>query len=133
MESVQGIGGVFFAATKDRDAVVAWYRDVLGVPMESWGGHAFRWSEQHAAADASSTFAVFAPDTSYFGDGGAGFMINFRVRDLDAMLAQARAAGAEVLENIEESDFGRFGWVVDPEGRRVELWEAPAGGEPDGD
>lgn len=131
MERVQGIGGVFFSASNDREALLAWYRDVLGVPIASWGGHAFKWSGQHGAEDATTTFSVFAPDTTYFQPGGARFMINFRVKDLDAMLAQARAAGARVVDAVEESEFGRFGWVVDPEGHKVELWEPPAGGEPD--
>ncbi|MCO4772150.1 MAG: VOC family protein [Deltaproteobacteria bacterium] len=132
METVQGIGGVFFAARGDKEALLAWYRDVLGVPIASWGGHAFPWAEQAAAADATTTFSVFGADSTYFAPGTATFMINFRVEDLDAMLAQARAAGANVVDRIEDSDFGRFGWVIDPEGNKVELWQPPAGGEPAG-
>jgi len=129
MQRVQGIGGVFFAG-KNQEATTAWYRDVLGVPMESWGGHAFRWRDQHASEDASTTFSVFAPDTTYFAPGTAPFMINFRVADLDAMLAQIRAAGGWVDDKLEESEYGRFGWTRDPDGNKVELWEPPAGGDP---
>ena len=131
METVQGIGGVFFKG-RDKEAVIAWYRDVLGVPMASWGGTAFRWAEQHAAEDASTTFSVFDGDSGYFAPSEAPFMINFRVRDLDAMLAQARAAGGWVDDKVEESEYGRFGWVLDPDGNKVELWQPPEGGEPPG-
>ncbi|MFT4627189.1 MAG: putative enzyme related to lactoylglutathione lyase [Myxococcota bacterium] len=126
MERVQGFGGVF-VRSKDRKALAEWYRDMLGVPMDpAWFGHSFAWSEQDRPATASSVFSVFAPDTDYFGSRENTYMINFRVRDLDAMLAQLRAAGADVSDDLEASDYGRFSWVTDPEGNRVELWEPPA-------
>src|SRR5580704_8997876 len=97
MEQVFGIGGVFFKA-RDPKALAAWYREHLGVPVEP-------------------------ADTSYFGSGPAPFMVNYRVRNLDAMLAQLRAAGAQVDDRVEDYEFGRFGWATDPEGNRFELWE----------
>jgi predicted enzyme related to lactoylglutathione lyase len=124
MERVQGIGGVFFRA-KDRDALLAWYRDHLGVDVQSWGGAVFAWSEQAGAADANTTFSAFAEDSTYFAPSESRFMINFRVHDLDAMLAQLRAAGCEVDEKVERSEYGNFGWVVDPEGHKIELWQPP--------
>ena len=71
---------------------------------------------------------IFDHDTEYFGRPEQAFMVNFRVADLDAMLAQLRSAGVEVIDALEESEYGRFGWAVDPEGTRFELWEPPPGG-----
>jgi predicted enzyme related to lactoylglutathione lyase len=75
----------------------------------------------------STTWAVFDHDTEYFGRPEQAFMVNFRVADLDAMLAQLRSAGVEVIDALEESEYGRFGWAVDPEGTRFEIWEPPPG------
>lgn len=124
MERVQGIGGIFFKA-RDPKALARWYADNLGLPVEDWGGAVIAWSQQHAAEQANTTWSPFAEDTSYFGAGGKPFMVNFRVRDLDAMRAQLLAAGCEVDERVEDSEFGKFGWVTDPEGNRVELWQPP--------
>lgn len=125
MERVQGIGGLFFKAS-DPQALGAWYRDHLGIDVQSWGGAAFPWAEQDRADSASTIWSPFKADTTYFEPSKASFMVNFRVRDLDAMLAQLRAAGCDVDDRIEDSEFGRFGWVMDPEGNRVELWQPPA-------
>jgi predicted enzyme related to lactoylglutathione lyase len=124
MERVQGIGGIFFKA-RDQAALAAWYRDKLGVPLEEWGGAVFRWREHDAGGDAYTVWTPFAADTKYFAPSEQPFMVNFRVRDLDAMLAQLRAGGCAVDEKIEASEFGRFGWVVDPEGNKIELWQPP--------
>ena len=124
MQRVKGIGGVFFKA-RDKKALGEWYRDHLGVPLEDWGGAVFRWRELDPAGDAATVWSPFAADTSYFAPSTAPFMVNFRVDDLDAMLAQLRAAGAHVDDKLEESELGRFGWVVDPEGNKLELWQPP--------
>lgn len=126
MEKVLGIGGVFFKA-RDKKALGAWYRDHLGVPVdESWGGAVFPNPENGPEASAQTRWSPFDADTTYFAPSTAPFMLNFRVRDLDAMIAQLRAAGCDVDDKLEESEFGRFGWVTDPESRRVELWQPPA-------
>ena len=119
MERVTGIGGVFFKA-RDPKALVAWYRDHLGVPVDEHGNVTFATREDPGP---STVWAPFAADTSYFAPSTASFMINYRVRDLTAMLAQLRAAGASVDDKIMDEPYGRFGWVMDPEGNRVELWE----------
>jgi len=124
MERVQGIGGIFFKAA-DPKALGAWYREHLGIDVEDWGGSSIRWSAQAGADTASTVWSPFKADTTYFEPSKASFMVNFRVSDLDAMLAQLRAAGADVQDGLEESDFGRFAWVVDPEGNKIELWEPP--------
>ena len=119
MEHVLGIGGVFFKA-RDPKALAAWYREHLGVPVESGQTHA---AFTAAAVGEPSVWSAFPADTSYFGPGVASFMVNYRVRNLDAMLAQLRAAGAQVEDRVEEYDYGRFGWAADPGGNRFELWE----------
>ena len=120
-----GIGGIFFKA-QDKAALIAWYRDHLGVPVEDWGGVSFNWRDLDPDENAMTIWSVFNATSTYFEPSKAPFMINFRVRDLDAMLAQLREADCDVDERIEDSDFGRFGWVMDPEGNRVELWQPPA-------
>jgi predicted enzyme related to lactoylglutathione lyase len=114
-ERVTGVGGVFFRAS-DPKALVAWYEQHLGVPVDQGGYVIFPESR-------NTVWAPFAQDTDYWPAGKQG-MVNFTVRDLDAMLAQLRSAGVEVDEKIEVLDgIGRFGWAVDPEGNRFELWE----------
>jgi predicted enzyme related to lactoylglutathione lyase len=119
MERILGIGGVFFKA-RDPQALAAWYREHLGVPVEA--GQTYG-ALKSAAAGEQTIWSAFPADTAYFGPGSARFMVNYRVRSLDAMLAQLRAAGVQVDERIEEYDYGRFGWATDPEGNRLELWE----------
>ena len=118
MERVTGIGGIFFKA-KDPTRLKAWYREHLGVPMDEHGETAF-------SAPGNFVFAPFPADTTYFEPSTAPFMFNFRVKDLEAMLAQLRAAGATVDAKVQQESYGKFGWVLDPEGNRVELWEAAA-------
>lgn len=115
MERVTGIGGVFYRA-KDPKALTAWYAENLGIDNPDMPG---LWMQEAGA----TVWSGFDADTDYFGRREQTWMINFRVNDLDAMLAQLRAAGVEVLDNVEEADYGRFGWAVDPEGNRFELWE----------
>jgi predicted enzyme related to lactoylglutathione lyase len=127
MEKVTGIGGVFFKA-KDPKGLGEWYARHLGIDVQDWGGAAFNWGEGSADAPSGSTaWSPFAADTKYFEPSTAPFMLNYRVRDLDAMLAQLREAGVQVDEKVDESEFGRFGWAMDPEGNRFELWQPPAG------
>jgi predicted enzyme related to lactoylglutathione lyase len=115
-EQVAGIGGVFFRA-RDPDSLRAWYALHLGIEMEDYG-------TTFTAGDGDQTvWAPFPADTAYFGSRDQQLMVNFRVRDLDAMLEQLRAAGVAVDERVHEMEYGRFGWAVDAEGNRFELWE----------
>ena len=125
MARVTGIGGVFLKA-RDRKALGAWYREHLGVPVQEWHGAQFFFRDDPTPREEGyAVWSLFEPDTGYFGPGTQSFMVNFRVDDLHALLGKLRAAGAKVDEKVEESEFGRFGWVTDPEGNRVELWEPP--------
>ena len=129
MERVMGIGGIFFKAA-DKAALAAWYRDNLGLALqEEWGIAVIPWKENDPRGDAQTVWSPFPDDTDYFAPSTKGFMVNFRVRDLDAMLAQLRASGCDVDDKVEASEFGKFGWVMDPEGNRVELWEPPVAPE----
>lgn len=123
MAKVLGIGG-FFIKSRDRTQLATWYRDVLGFDVQEWGG-AQLW---HRAGDPES-YAVWSPfddDTKYFEPSTREVMLNLRVDDLDGMLAHCREKGAQVLERREESEFGKFGYVIDPDGTLIELWEPPA-------
>lgn len=125
MEKVLGFGGVFVRA-RDRAALARWYRDHLGFAIdEEWWGSQFPLTHPDDHAGAHQVFGVFPPDTEYFGAATNAYMINLRVRDLDAMLAQLRRMGCDVAKETQRSDFGAFGWVTDPEGNRIELWEPP--------
>jgi predicted enzyme related to lactoylglutathione lyase len=124
MERALGIGGYFFRAD-DPDALAAWYETNLGIPGMSTG----RTWDQEAGP---TVFVPFPADTDYFGRAGQQAMLNFRVADLDAMLAQLRTAGVPVDDEVSEADFGRFGHAVDPEGNRFELWELRETPEADG-
>ena len=125
MERVQGIGGIFFKS-KDPKALGQWYAEHLGIPTQDWGGAAFVWSEQDRPESASTIWSPFKADTEYFDPSEASFMINFRVKDLEAMLKQVQAGGAKVFDKRESSEFGDFGWFLDPDGNKVELWQPPA-------
>ncbi|KAA1415923.1 VOC family protein [Nocardioides humilatus] len=115
MERVLGIGGHFLRAA-DPAELSAWYRECLGLDADEYG----TWIQEAG----KTVFATFEADTDYFGSPTQQVMLNFRVRDLDAMLAQLRAKGADVADRVEDMlGVGRFGWVTDPEGNRVELWQ----------
>jgi predicted enzyme related to lactoylglutathione lyase len=113
---ITGIGGVFFRA-RDREELSAWYHDVLGLPV----------TDSATAKMGTTVWAAFAQGTDYFGPARQPFMVNYRVDDLDAALSHLRAAGATVAPSIDEDDYGRFAWAVDPEGNRFELWQPAPG------
>jgi predicted enzyme related to lactoylglutathione lyase len=122
---VTGIGGIFFKA-KDPKALGEWYRQHLGIPVQE-SVALFTWrGGKDGNAQGSTVWSIFPAETKYFGEDGPSFMINYRVKDLDAVMAALRKDGAKVARKIEESEYGRFGWVTDPEGNRIELWEPPA-------
>lgn len=125
MKRVTGVGGIFFKAN-DPKALGAWYRDHLGLDVGDWGGAIFNWGGEESAPG-MTIWNVFDSDTTYMAPGSASFMVNFRVDDLHALLAALREEGCNVEDRTDESGQGKFGWVIDPEGNKVELWEPPAG------
>ena len=127
MKRVTGIGGIFFHA-KDPVALRAWYRKHLGVDVQDWGGAAFSWTDTEGNPISGTTiWSIGASDGEGYGPAKSPFMINYRVDDLAALLQTLREEGCSVLDKTDDSDFGKFGWVIDPEGNKVELWEPPAG------
>ena len=117
---ITGIGGVFFKA-RDPKALAAWYRDVLGMPLQPWGGAALRYDAPgHPSAAAWSAFAASSND---FAPSASDFMINYAVDDMEALVARLKAKGVAIIKRRDEDPYGRFAWILDPEGNKVELWE----------
>ncbi|MGA0605391.1 VOC family protein [Phenylobacterium sp. VNQ135] len=119
MAKVLGIGGVFFKA-ENGEAVGEWYRRVLGVDVSEWGGAMFPPLKR-----GYQVWSPFKADTNYFDPSRSTFMINFVVDDLDGVLETALAAGVEPLDRNDEDPSGRFAWLMDPAGVKIELWEPP--------
>lgn len=127
MKRVTGVGGVFLKS-KDPSALREWYRRHLGIDAEEWGGVSFRWqTEDNPQGVGTTVWSVFDAESKYFDPSPAAFMVNYRVADLHELLVALREEGCVVDEKIEESEFGKFGWVMDLDGNRVELWEPPVG------
>lgn len=117
---VTGIGGIFFKA-KDPKALAAWYRDVLGMPVEAWGGATLRYdAPKHPPALAWNAFPA---STKYFAPSASGLMIDYAVDDMDALLARLQSKGVTILKRDDNDPNGRFAWILDPEGNKVELWQ----------
>lgn len=127
MKRVTGIGGIFFQA-RDPVALRAWYQQHLGIEVQAWGGAAFTWADEHGKPTTGTTiWSINAADAEAMTPGAAPFVINYRVHDLEALLAALREEGCHVLDPGAESEYGKFGWVIDPEGNKVELWQPPQG------
>jgi predicted enzyme related to lactoylglutathione lyase len=122
MARVLGIGGLFFKSA-DGDGLRAWYVRVLGLEFTDWGGVLFMPSDAAAQPGAATVFSPFAADTDYFDPSAKEFMFNLMVDDLDAMLTRARAEGVEPVKLFPDEINGRFAHIMDPEGRKIELWE----------
>lgn len=124
MKRVTGLGGIFLKAGNPQ-ALGDWYRRHLGLDVNAWGGAVLRWADDQPGG--STTWSLVGQDSDQFAPSPAPFMVNFRVADLHGLLAVLRREGCQVLEKVDESDYGKFGWVLDPEGNKVELWEPPPG------
>lgn len=123
MAKVTGIGGVFFKSKGDRAALVEWYRKNLGVQLESYGGVVFRWPDDPAAKEGATAWHIADAASKWFQPSDASFMINYRVDDLDQMLADFRANGVQVVGGPDADENGKFAWILDPDGNKVELWQ----------
>ena len=126
MARVTGIGGVFFKSTSDNAALAAWYSKHLGMPLEKFGGAILRWPEDRAEDRGLTVWHVAGKDSKWFSPSTSPFMINYRVDDLDALLAQLRAGGVEVVQGPESHENGKFAWIMDPDGNKIELWQPMA-------
>ena len=123
MAKVTGIGGVFFLSNKDSKALSAWYQKHLGIALEDWGGAILRWPADKAEDEGLTVWNVADKDSKWFAPSTARFMINYRVDDMAGMIAQLKAAGIEIIKGPESAENGKFAWLLDPEGNKVELWQ----------
>lgn len=122
MKRVTGLGGVFFK-TPDPEGLKEWYRERLGIESEQWG-YSFLWRELEAPEKRGYTvWGPFRDSTKYFEPSSEPYMINYRVDDLEALLAALEAEGVQVLGGPDTEENGKFAWILDPEGRKIELWE----------
>jgi predicted enzyme related to lactoylglutathione lyase len=125
MKRVIGIGGIFFNSP-DPVALRAWYKEHLGIDVQDWGGTAFTWTDSEGKPTAGTTIWNVGDATSnYFAPSTAPFMVNYRVADLHALVKVLKTEGCNVLDKIDESEYGKFARVIDPDGNKVELWEPP--------
>jgi predicted enzyme related to lactoylglutathione lyase len=126
MARVTGIGGVFLKAQKP-DLLAAWYQEHLGMTPSPWSGVEFEWREKDAPETLGKTvWSLFPVSTEHFGPGPQQAMINYRVDDLNGLIRILEEKGVEIDLRQEDDEYGRFAWIIDPEGNRVELWEPPA-------
>jgi predicted enzyme related to lactoylglutathione lyase len=124
MKRVIGLGGIFFKS-ENRKELLKWYESHLGIKSEEWGA-VFPWRRaENPDTETYSAWSPFANDTSYFSPSSHDYMINYQVENLQELLEMLRKEGVDVLPETEESEFGKFGWIIDPEGRKIELWEPP--------
>jgi predicted enzyme related to lactoylglutathione lyase len=127
MKRVTGIGGIFFKSA-DAAKLQDWYRKHLGIAVTDWGGAVFNWREAEDPEQKGLTvWSIFPSTTTYLDPSDKPFMINYRVENLDELLAQLRNEGIAVEDKIAEEENGRFAWIMDPEGNRLELWEPAEG------
>ena len=124
---VTGLGGIFFRAKNTKKAQ-AWYQKHLGLPLDpNWGGMSFNWrDEKNPKKKGSTVWSAFDPETKYFGSAKQAFMINYRVANLKQVLAALKKERVWIdPKGIEASEFGKFAWIKDGEGNRIELWQPP--------
>jgi predicted enzyme related to lactoylglutathione lyase len=126
MAKVTGIGGVFFKSTSDNAALATWYQKHLGMPLEVFGGAILRWPDDKAEDHGLTVWHVAGKDSRWFSPSESSFMINYRVDNLDELLAQLRASGVDVIQGPESHENGKFAWIMDPDGNKIELWEPMA-------
>jgi predicted enzyme related to lactoylglutathione lyase len=126
MARITGIGGVFLKCRGDSAALAAWYQAHLGLRLEDFGGAVLRWPDDPAPDGGVTVWCLAARDSQWFSPSEASVMINYRVDDLDGLLAQLRDAGVAPVAGPESHENGKFAWIMDPDGNKVELWEPRA-------
>jgi predicted enzyme related to lactoylglutathione lyase len=125
VKRVTGIGGIFFKSP-DAPRLSAWYEKHLGLKADQ-GCVIFKWREREADANGSTVWSIFPGNTKYFDPSPNPFMVNYRVENLDGLLETLKAEGVTVAPERENSEYGQFAWIIDPDGNRIELWEPPKG------
>ena len=123
MAKITGIGGVFLKSRNDAKSLASWYEKHLGLKLEAFGGAVLKWEEDTAEDKGLTVWHVADKDSTWFDPGNPAFMINYRVDDMDGMIRQLEEAGIEIIQGPESHENGRFAWIIDPDGNKVELWE----------
>jgi len=123
MAKVTGIGGVFIQSKDSSKTLAAWYQKHLGIQLTEWGGAVLRWPDDKAEDKGVTAWHVAAKDSDWFSPSKSSFMINYRIDDMAGMIAQLKAGGVAILKGPESHENGKFAWIMDPEGNKVELWE----------
>lgn len=123
MARVTGIGGIFFKSTSNHEQLAAWYARHLGLRLEEWGGAILKWPEGEAQDGGLTVWHVADRNTEWFSPSASNFMINYRVDDLEGLLAQLRRDGVAIVKGPESHENGLFAWLLDPDGNKVELWQ----------
>jgi predicted enzyme related to lactoylglutathione lyase len=123
MSRITGIGGIFFKAA-DPAKLQDWYKTHLHFDISEWGGRAFMWRDHTNPEEVGRTeWSIMDEKTDYLNPSTKNFMINYRVTDLEKLLATLKAEGVTVVGEMETYPYGKFGWILDPEGQKIELWE----------
>ena len=128
MARVTGIGGVFFKSRRDNATLAKWYQQHLGMELADFGGAVLRWPDDKADDGGLTVWHVAEKDSQWFSPSDSSFMINYRVDNLDELLAQLRAGGVDIVSGPESHENGKFAWIMDPDGNKIELWEPMMGG-----
>ena len=123
MKRVTGLGGIFFKA-KDNKKMYEWYKNHLGIQSESWGGQ-FKWKDPETEKLSYTAWSIFKDDTEYMNPSRKEVMINYRVDNLEQLFAVLEEEGVTIIGEPQISEYGKFGWIMDPEGNKIELWEPP--------
>jgi predicted enzyme related to lactoylglutathione lyase len=123
MAKVTGIGGVFFKSTNDHKKLAEWYRENLGIQLESWGGAILKWPEDRSDDGGLTVWSVAKKESEWFSPSASSFMINYRIDNMAEMVEQLKRNGVEIFKGPESAENGKFAWVIDPDGNKVELWE----------
>ena len=123
MKKVTGLGGIFFKC-KDPEKTKEWYKKHLGINAGEYG-YTFKWKDKDSGSLGTTVWSTFKQDTKYFNPGDKDFMINYRVADLKALLEELKSEGVQIAGEIEEFEYGKFGWIIDPDGQKIELWQPP--------
>ena len=126
MAKVTGIGGVFFKSTNDHKKLAEWYSKNLGLQLEPWGGAILKWPEDSADDRGLTVWNLAEQSSKWFAPSESSFMINYRVDDLDALVAELAAAGIGLVKGPDTEANGKFAWILDPDGNKVELWQPMA-------
>lgn len=124
MAKITGIGGVFLKTkTMDPKELAAWYQKHLGMPLAAWGGAALHWPDDKAEDKGATAWHLMGKDSDWFSPSTSSFMINYRIDNMAEMIDQLRAGGIEIVKGPESHENGKFAWIMDPDGNKVELWE----------